>query len=568
MMAGSQIRLATWDIGGIMSNVLHLQNILRKSDICVLLEHWLYPDSLTFLSSVNEEFVGWGRSSYDLNLDSLWRRGKGGVAFLWRKTVNAYVTRMENLGNDRILVIRVEAQNWNFYVVGVYLPSSNQPIEIYRRCLDVLEDSLNQLDDADSLFVLGDFNTHIGGYGGPRSFLNVNDRGRLLISFMERMNFNSVNSQLFCKGPVETFYAQEGRVATSVDHILATPDDMMSIIDCCVQEEQLGNLSYHLPVFCTLRNNFLNLIFQLNSNDVRREKLCWKQITNPRIRERYQEHVSKEISNHLTEVSFNDVQDMDDVIGELNNILEISANKTIPKRKFKACLNPYWNADFKQLHFILRACRRKWVGAGKPRSNDNEFFKRYKDAKREFRKQLRRKALDEEVKENSSLHRVFEMDRSEFHKRITKKRKRNAKNGNVLKIDGQLITETTDVLEVWKDHYKELYSPLKQNSFDEQFKEFVEKKIEEYSIKSLEVDVDPLQYPFAMGEVAEVCRNLPNGKASGLDGIQYEHFKYAGVDCWNLLTKILNFIRECEQLPESTTVGVILSLFKGKKKVN
>ena len=106
---------------------------------------------------------------------------------------------MENLGNDRLLVIRVEAQDWNFYVVAVYLSSSNQSIEMYRSCLDVLEDTLNQLDDADSLFVLGDLNAHIGDYGRPRSLPNVNDRGRLLICFMERMGFMSANSQMFCK---------------------------------------------------------------------------------------------------------------------------------------------------------------------------------------------------------------------------------------------------------------------------------------------------------------------------------------------------------------------------------
>ena len=111
------------------------------------------------------------------------------------------------------------------------------------------------------------------------------------------------------------------------------------------------------------------------------------------------------------------------------------------------------------------------------------FFCRYKEAKKEIRKQLRRKALEKEVKQNSSLHRAFEMDRSEFHKRIAKKRKRNGKNGNILKVNGQLITEIIDVLEIWKDHYKKLYSPLNQNSFDEEFKEFVEKKIKEYFIK-------------------------------------------------------------------------------------
>ena len=171
---------------------------------------------------------------------------------------------MENLGNDRILVIRFEAEDSNFYVVAVYLPSSNQSIKMYGSCL-------NQLDDADSLFVLGDFNAHIGDYGGPRSVPNVNDRGRLLICFMERMGFNSANSPLFCRGPVETFYAQEGQFATTIDHILATPDDMMSRIDCCVQDKQAGNLSYHLHVFCTLRNNFLTFGPKLNLKDVKKE---------------------------------------------------------------------------------------------------------------------------------------------------------------------------------------------------------------------------------------------------------------------------------------------------------
>ena len=64
------LRLSTWNIGGIMTNVLHLQNCLRNSDICMIQEHWLYPDSLDFLSSLNKDFIGWGRSSNNLNLDS------------------------------------------------------------------------------------------------------------------------------------------------------------------------------------------------------------------------------------------------------------------------------------------------------------------------------------------------------------------------------------------------------------------------------------------------------------------------------------------------------------------
>ena len=69
-----------------------------------------------------------------------------------------------------------------------------------------------------------------------------------------------------------------------------------------------------------------------------------------------------------------------------------------------------------------------------------------------------------------------------------------------------------------------------------------------------------------MDEVAEICQHLANDKAAGLDGIQYEHLKYGGYYCWSTLTNILNSIRELENLPESTTIGIVISLFKAKKK--
>ena len=54
----NNLKVSTWNIGGIMFNTPHLWNCLMNSDICVLQEHWLYPDSLDFLSSVNKHFTG------------------------------------------------------------------------------------------------------------------------------------------------------------------------------------------------------------------------------------------------------------------------------------------------------------------------------------------------------------------------------------------------------------------------------------------------------------------------------------------------------------------------------
>ena len=229
-------------------------------------------------------------------------------------------------------------------------------------------------------------------------------------------------------------------------------------------------------------------------------------------------------------------------------------------------MRPYWDNNFKQLHYEVRESRREWIRGGKPRNQDSSLFRNYKEAKRKFRKKLRTKALEHELKVNSDLQQTYEINRSEFQKRISSLRKTKNNCGNILKVGGSLITDKAEVLEIWRSHYEALFTPQMNSSFDDKFKLFVEEKVEEYSLKSYEFHDDPLETPFNLSEVKAICQQLPNGKAGGPDGIQYEHLKYAGDLCLTFLTNILNAVRELEEFPESVTVGVIISLFKGKKK--
>ena len=179
----NKLKVSTWNIGGIMFNTPHLQNCLMNSDICILQEHWLYPDSLDVLCSVDKHFTGWGRLSNDLNLNSIWRRGKGGISMLWRKSLDASITKLENLGNDRILVIQLRLANEKMvFIIGVYLPATNLPIRQFRRYLEDLENVVNHLYDQGTLLILRDFNSHIGTHGGPRSLPAINHSGLDLIN--------------------------------------------------------------------------------------------------------------------------------------------------------------------------------------------------------------------------------------------------------------------------------------------------------------------------------------------------------------------------------------------------
>ena len=558
------LRLSTWNIGGIMTNVLHLQNCLRNSDICMIQEHWLYPDSLDFLSSLNKDFIGWGRSSNNLNLDSIWRRGKGGVGMLWRKSLDASITKLEDLGNDRIIVVQVRtADEHSIFIVGVYFPSSNAAIHMYRECMDILEDIIHQLHHKGTLVILGDFNAHIGDFGGPRSFDSINEKGKELIELMQRTNFKSVNSQLFCTGPIETFYGQEGLITTTIDHIFMKVDELFLVSDCSVQNENCINLSFHLPIFCSLN---IHLLHHVRLNMIEPcNKISWKLIQSPKIHSKYQKCLEKKLESY-TGHNICSMSDLESTIIQFNKVLITSAKESIPRVKSKPYLKPYWSKSFKQLHYDVRKFRREWLRAGKPRNQSDQFFRNYKEAKRKFRKELRKKALENELKVNSDMQQIYKYDKSGFHKCISRKRQFRNNCGSVLKVGQNLLTDKEEVLEVWRSHYETLYTPQWNDDFDEEFKILVERKLQEYLVKSYDFHDDPLDTPFQLNEVSAICKQLPNGKAGGLDGVQYEHLKYAGDSCLTLLTTILNAIREFEDLPESTIVGVIISLFKGKMK--
>lgn len=122
------------------------------------------------------------------------------------------------------------------------------------------------------------------------------------------------------------------------------------------------------------------------------------------------------------------------------------------------------------------------------------------------------------------------------------------------------------MLSAWKEHYQGLYTPSDLNIFDDTFKKFVERQLENYSKESFLFDDDVLEKPFTTDEVSRICLHLSNGKAGGLDGVMYEHLKYAGHDFINTFTEILNVIRLIEDVPKSMIIGLISSLYKGKKK--
>ena len=87
----------------------------------------------------------------------------GGVALLWKCTIDDFVTLLENIEPDRIVGIRCDFDNCDpLFILSVYLTLSNSTIEEFKESLDFLWALYDSLSDKGHVLVFGDFNGDLG----------------------------------------------------------------------------------------------------------------------------------------------------------------------------------------------------------------------------------------------------------------------------------------------------------------------------------------------------------------------------------------------------------------------
>ena len=101
------LNICSWNATGIMSSASYASNLLEKRNLHFLgiSEHWFYPQNLHFLDTINSHYTGFAVCDVDLKSISRRKVGKGGVALMWHKALNDFMTRLDT-DNDRICGIR------------------------------------------------------------------------------------------------------------------------------------------------------------------------------------------------------------------------------------------------------------------------------------------------------------------------------------------------------------------------------------------------------------------------------------------------------------------------------
>ena len=209
----------TWNVTGIMSSSSYLSDALNEHsiDFCGISEHWLYSKDLHFLDKINSNYISYASSDRDLLLPVYRKVGKGGVALLWNRKLNSCVTTLDS-NSDRIIGIQIKySQESYMYLFQVYLPSRNHVLDVYKNCVEELENILSMYSDKGIVIIMGDMNAQIF----PRAFASrIDSRDKFFRDFIEYNNMVSVSSMDIRTGPNSTFVSFDGKSESHIDHIL------------------------------------------------------------------------------------------------------------------------------------------------------------------------------------------------------------------------------------------------------------------------------------------------------------------------------------------------------------
>ncbi|CAG2191477.1 unnamed protein product [Mytilus edulis] len=291
-----------------------------------------------------------------------------------------------------------------------------------------------------SVILMGDFNTKIQG---PRYKFNPDERSRLIYSLIQEYELFSVNTQMFCHGPVTTFQSYDNGPSTGIDHILMPLSEIGKVSNAKVIDSQPFSVSDHRPILCSI--TLENSVFTHTESEQSTRSVSWDRAH----KYGYINDYSFALSQHLWTAEFprHEINKLiiEDYYNKIVSAIKQAEQETLPYSIFKPYQKPYWNKSLTHLRDMMRLNRIEWLNNCNCHDLKCDAFNHYKQAKRAFR-DAQRSAIDEY---ESAIAQKIENDIDVDQKSvwiILNKRKQKPHTCTALKKDGTLFTDSNDLM--------------------------------------------------------------------------------------------------------------------------
>ena len=520
-------------------------DILHESDILVCQETWYCNEEIKFLNSIHKDFYGAGVSSRSLADGILHGHAPGGVAILWKKSLNNFVKHLTFPDCNWCNGLEVSLGSKRFIILNVYLPYQCHENEAaFNNCLGMLSAIIDDLD-CTCFAILGDWNANLITPSMfshlVRNFVVDNDLIFSSESMLPRDSF--------------TFVSEAHNSVSWLDYAVCSSDFHAIITDLVIH--YAISCEDHIPFSCVLEVDKIPDI-DVPEQSASVSRICWDKVSDDNISE-YQAIINSEISKLLeascashfncTNLDCSNNEHISALLENYNALVSIliSAGTSVFPKKSSHCNShnvPGWTEFVNDMYQESRAIRKSWVEAGRPMQGT--LYETYKSIKAQCKYTIRKvKANEDSIRSDSLASKLLNCDQTSFWKEI--KHMNASKVPLPSQIDG--VEGAAEIAERWKVHFHNLFNCINDSECTQ-----------------LDVDLSTIfsDVKVSVTELQEAISTLDHRKSCGSDDIYPQHLLYAPASALNLLTSCFTSMLVHGVLPESLLDVTIIPIIKNK----
>jgi ribosomal protein L31 len=346
-----------------------------------------------------------------------------------------------------------------------------------------------------------------------------------------------------------TFKHSGGQGESQIDYIITTSPN--SVEEVQILDEHPLNTSDHVPVVAEIVTN-IKIVAKSRRPSVKiQKKLLW----NRGDLLQYKENLEKKLRDIP-------IQDPERAVFAVTKALKESTKEAIPERstRISKCIQP-WNQTLRALSQVSKEQHKQWVDAGRPNETNNPVKISMKNAKSNFRKELRRTDARIREEQYTKIMNASSNDNQLFYQLIRNQRtKKREKHTSVLIVNSQTYEGDDEVTKGWAKYFEQLGKPQESKYFNTEYRDQVTKDVDLLEAIAHHCKIDPT--PFSTKEVADAIKVMTNNKAADSKGIMAEHLKYGGQLLVSILKEVFNIMITTTQYPAEFKLGQITPIHK------
>ena len=469
------------------------------------------------------------------------QRAKEGVGVIVTRQLNNKVTYWEPV-NSRIIRIDLELEE-KITCLQIYAPTDDKNIIEKETFYTELQRTINKIRTADRhLIIMGDWNSRVGNnkqlgngvlgnFGGEGT---INNNGERMLEFCIENQLIIGNSFFKHKNIHQITFEGIGRgVKSIIDYFTYNKNMRYAVLDVRVYRTAELSTEHKLLIMKT-RYQKMKQNMQIKYTKVKTEEL-----RKPEVRSNYEKNIEEVLGK---------IKDEQLQLEERWKILKETMVTAVEKVCGLITVNnrvkhtKWWNDDIKQIVKKKKEIYKLYL-----RTKSQEDREKYVEARNEVKQAVRsakQKSWEEFGQEIEDQHKNNNKKFWTTVKNIRKGYKKPVRN--IENKQKQIVTETSEVLEVWRTYYEETFKDTNETNIE---------------INSQNKETESIE-EITMTELESAIKRVKLGKAAGWDNITPEMVKFTGEKAKKWMLKLINQIWEGEHIPKDWENNIIIPIYK------